>query len=74
MNGPEIYATVFALVPSNYDENTLWAGSDDGLVHLTRDHGKSWKNITFSPVKIIKYEEAVMYLKQNAPELMSENN
>ena len=46
MNGPEIYATVFALVPSNYDENTLWAGSDDGLVHLTRDHGKSWKNIT----------------------------
>ena len=46
MNGPEIYATVFALVPSNYDENTLWAGSDDGLVHLTRDHGKTWKNIT----------------------------
>jgi len=46
MNGPEIYATVFALVPSNYDENTIWAGSDDGLVHLTRDHGKTWKNIT----------------------------
>ena len=46
MNGPEIYATVFALVPSNHDENIIWAGSDDGLVHLTKNHGKSWENIT----------------------------
>ena len=46
MNGPEIYGTIFSLVPSSYDENTLWAGSDDGLVHITQDHGKSWRNIT----------------------------
>lgn len=46
MNGPEIYATVFALVPSQHDVNTLWAGSDDGLMHITRNHGKSWENIT----------------------------
>ena len=46
MNGPEIYATVFALVPSNHDENVIWAGSDDGLVHITTNHGKTWKNIT----------------------------
>ncbi|MBF12535.1 MAG: glycosyl hydrolase, partial [Flavobacteriaceae bacterium] len=46
MNGPEIYATVFALVPSNHDENTIWAGSDDGLIHITRNHGKTWENIT----------------------------
>ena len=46
MNGPEIYATVFALAPSNYDENVIWAGSDDGLVHITTDHGKIWQNIT----------------------------
>jgi len=46
MNGPEIYATVFALAPSNFDENVIWAGSDDGLVHITKDHGKSWENIT----------------------------
>jgi photosystem II stability/assembly factor-like uncharacterized protein len=46
MNGPEIYGTVFALAPSCQDVNTLWAGSDDGLVHLTRDNGKSWQNIT----------------------------
>lgn len=46
MNGPEIYATVFALAPSNHDVNTIWAGSDDGLIHITRDHGKNWENIT----------------------------
>ena len=46
MNGPEIYATVFALQPSHHDVNTLWAGSDDGLVHITRDHGATWQNIT----------------------------
>jgi photosystem II stability/assembly factor-like uncharacterized protein len=46
MNGPEIYATVFALAPSYREVNTLWAGSDDGLVHITRDNGKTWQNIT----------------------------
>ncbi|MEQ9443379.1 MAG: glycosyl hydrolase [Cyclobacteriaceae bacterium] len=46
MNGPEIYATVFALAPSFHDVNTIWAGSDDGLVHITRDHGANWENIT----------------------------
>ncbi len=46
MNGPEIYATVFALQPSHHDVNTLWAGSDDGMVHITRNHGDSWDNIT----------------------------
>ncbi len=46
MNGPEIYGTVFALAPSWQDVNTIWAGSDDGLVHVTRDNGKSWQNIT----------------------------
>jgi photosystem II stability/assembly factor-like uncharacterized protein len=46
MNGPEIYATVFALAPSNHDVNTIWAGSDDGKIHITRDGGKNWANIT----------------------------
>jgi len=46
MNGPEIYATVFALAPSHHDINTIWAGSDDGKVHITRDGGKNWKDIT----------------------------
>ena len=46
MNGPEIYATVFALAPTYQDVNTIWAGSDDGLVHITRNGGKAWENIT----------------------------
>ena len=46
MNGPEIYATVFALVPSRHDINTIWAGSDDGLIHITRDGGENWRRIT----------------------------
>ena len=46
MNGPEIYATVFALAPSKLEPNTIWAGSDDGLIHITRDGGKNWANIT----------------------------
>lgn len=46
MNGPEIYATVFALAPSYQDVNIIWAGSDDGLVHITLDGGRNWKNIT----------------------------
>lgn len=46
MNGPEIYATIFALEPSQHDVNTIWAGSDDGMMHITRNHGESWEDIT----------------------------
>jgi len=46
MNGPEIYGTVFALGPGKTDVDILWAGSDDGLVHVTRDGGKTWTNVT----------------------------
>lgn len=44
--GVETYATVFTLAPSPLDGNLIWAGSDDGLVHITRDGGKSWENVT----------------------------
>jgi photosystem II stability/assembly factor-like uncharacterized protein len=60
MNGPEIYATVFALAPSSHDINTIWAGSDDGKIHITRDGGTNWSDITptelpkFSRVSIIE--------------------
>jgi len=42
----EYYCTIFSLAESVYDANTLWVGSDDGLMHITRDKGKSWENIT----------------------------
>ena len=46
MNSPEVYGTVFALGPGKKDVNVLWAGSDDGLIHVTRDGGKTWTNVT----------------------------
>src|SRR5687767_8317368 len=46
MNWPEIYAVVFSLAPGKRNVNVLWAGSDDGLVHVTRDGGRSWTNVT----------------------------
>ena len=37
---------VYTIAPSYIRENIIWAGSDDGLIHVTRDGGKSWKNVT----------------------------
>ncbi len=37
---------IYAIAPSRKDINTIWAGTDDGLIHLTRDGGKNWKNVT----------------------------
>jgi hypothetical protein len=40
------YGVVFAIAPSSLDPNLIWAGSDTGLIHLTRDGGKTWKDVT----------------------------
>ncbi len=45
-SGAEFYCTVFALVESPLQPGLLWAGSDDGRVHVTRDGGSSWTDIT----------------------------
>lgn len=37
---------IYALAPSHQDTSTIWAGTDDGLLHITRDGGKNWTNIT----------------------------
>jgi photosystem II stability/assembly factor-like uncharacterized protein len=46
MNAPEVYATVFAIGPGKTDVNVIWTGSDDGIVSVTRDGGKTWANVT----------------------------
>ncbi len=51
-DGPEIYATIYTIAPSEHDVNTIWTGSDDGFVHLTRDGGKNWQNVT--PMDMLK--------------------
>jgi photosystem II stability/assembly factor-like uncharacterized protein len=42
----EYYCTIFAIAESPRRKGVLWAGSDDGLVHVSRDGGKHWDNVT----------------------------
>jgi photosystem II stability/assembly factor-like uncharacterized protein len=44
--GAEYYANIFAAAESPYTEGEIWTGSDDGLVHVSTDAGKNWKNVT----------------------------
>ena len=60
--------------PSPLDGNVIWAGSDDGLVHVTRDGGKTWTNVTppdlpeFARISLIEaspHEAGTAYLAAN---------
>ena len=44
--GGENYGTISYLIEAPSEAGVFWAGSDDGLVHLTRDNGKTWTNVT----------------------------
>jgi len=44
--GAEFYGTIFYIIESPHDPGTIWIGSDDGLLHVTRDHGGSWEDVT----------------------------
>ncbi len=44
--GAEFYNTIFYVVESPHTAGEIWVGSDDGLVHVTRDGGASWRNVT----------------------------
>jgi photosystem II stability/assembly factor-like uncharacterized protein len=44
--GPEWYATIFAFAESPKQAGVLWAGSDDGYIHVSRDNGTSWTKVT----------------------------
>jgi photosystem II stability/assembly factor-like uncharacterized protein len=44
--GVETYCTVFVIAESPVEKGLIWAGSDDGLVHVTRDGGGHWENVT----------------------------
>jgi photosystem II stability/assembly factor-like uncharacterized protein len=67
----EYYGTVFTLAESPQKQGLLWAGSDDGLVHLSQDNGQSWQNVTpdklpaWALISIIEpssFDPAVAYL------------
>lgn len=42
----EYYNTIFTFVESAIQPGLLWAGSDDGLIHISRDNGETWENVT----------------------------
>jgi photosystem II stability/assembly factor-like uncharacterized protein len=44
--GVEVYDTIFVIAESAARKDVIWVGSDDGLVHVTRDGGRNWKNVT----------------------------
>jgi photosystem II stability/assembly factor-like uncharacterized protein len=45
-SGAEVYCTIFSFVESPHQRGLFWAGTDDGLVHLSRDGGQNWESIT----------------------------
>ena len=76
MNAPEVYATVFALGPGRTDVNVLWAGSDDGIVSVTRDGGKNWAGVTprempefgrVSQIDASRFDAATAYIAVKKP-------
>ena len=44
--GVEVYGTIFAIAESGKQKGLIWTGSDDGLVHVTSDAGKTWTNVS----------------------------
>jgi photosystem II stability/assembly factor-like uncharacterized protein len=48
--GVEVFNTIFAFAESSIEKGILWSGSDDGLIHISRDDGKSWVNVTSTAI------------------------
>jgi photosystem II stability/assembly factor-like uncharacterized protein len=46
MTGEEVYAALYSMRASRLDPNVFWTGSNDGPVYVTKDNGKTWKNVT----------------------------
>lgn len=72
----EYYGTVFAVAESPITRGVIWAGTDDGLVHVTRDGGRTWANVTpptlkervwarISSMEASRFDPAVAYVAAN---------
>jgi photosystem II stability/assembly factor-like uncharacterized protein len=72
--GAEFYNTIFYIVESPHEAGTIWVGSDDGLVHVTRDGGGNWENVSpphkgkhsdeayINAIEISPHDPATVYL------------
>ncbi|HRH65348.1 MAG TPA: glycosyl hydrolase [Bacteroidia bacterium] len=72
--GAEAYANIFAFAESPLKRGIFWTGSDDGLIHLSKDDGKTWKDVTpkllgdYALISIIEpsgFDESVCYVAAN---------
>ena len=79
--GVEFYNTIFAVAESPVEEGLIWAGTDDGLVHLTRDGGESWSDVTpggvpewgtVSTIEASRWDAGVAYVVVDAHRLDDE--
>jgi photosystem II stability/assembly factor-like uncharacterized protein len=79
--GVEFHNTIFAVAESPVEEGLIWAGSDDGLVHLTRDGGASWSDVTpdgvpewgtVSTIEASRWDAGVAYVVVDAHRLDDE--
>ena len=46
VTGEEVYSTIYAMIESRLEKGVIWVGANDGPVSVTRDNGKTWKNVT----------------------------
>ncbi len=46
VTGEEVYSSLYSFIESRLERGVLWAGANDGPVHVSRDGGKTWKNVT----------------------------
>jgi photosystem II stability/assembly factor-like uncharacterized protein len=58
--GVEVYSSIFSMAESPFDPQELWVGSDDGLVHVSKDGGLNWKDVT---PKILPEEATINHIE-----------
>jgi photosystem II stability/assembly factor-like uncharacterized protein len=66
----EMYNTIFAIEESPHDADVIWAGTDDGLLHVTQDGGANWSNVTprgvgrglINSIDVSPHDPAVAYV------------
>ncbi len=46
VTGEEVYSSIYSAVESRLEPGVLWVGANDGPVHVSRDNGRTWKNVT----------------------------
>ena len=70
--GGEVYHTIYYVAESPHDKDIIYAGADDGLVHITMDGGKNWSNITpdldegmINSIDVSPHDPATVYIAFN---------